>query len=192
MVSIRSLHQSTGRLIDHSGNYLGFWVSIRSLHQSTGRSPISLLTSPASEFQSAPCTRVQGDLSTTSRHPPSSVVSIRSLHQSTGRCNINLPIPFNRRSFNPLPAPEYREIEKVISVDVVREVSIRSLHQSTGRSPCHIRPLSFGVRFQSAPCTRVQGDVITDYNQVATKDVSIRSLHQSTGRLHARSGSKPQ
>ena len=87
LVSIRSLHQSTGRY-DSAGMSLcdatrqcfnplpapkcreiqlpesaggDFAVSIRSLHQSTGRWSIRAAREAAKQFQSAPCTKVQGD-----------------------------------------------------------------------------------------------------------------------------------
>ena len=85
-------------------------------------------------FQSAPCTEVQGDC--------------------RGRgCRCSSP------RFNPLPAPKYREIVEEEDVDVLLHVSIRSLHRSTGRCMTLCSDGVTPVRFQSAPCTRVQGDL---------------------------------
>ena len=86
-------------------------VSIRSLHQSTGRlgkktSSINLIE----EFQSAPCTRVQGDRPNPKNPIVFTRVSIRSLHQSTGRFQKSFCFSGSLSCFNPLPAPEYREI----------------------------------------------------------------------------------
>ena len=161
MVSIRSLHQSTGRWYEWRGTVQCVHVSIRSLHQSTGRYPKAIDSLGPTQ------------------------VSIRSLHQSTGRssessllrcvhqCFNPLPAPeyreirFDRDSqhghacFNPLPAPEYREIQIIIPIHTATDVSIRSLHQSTGRY-VDVAIIAVGaVKFQSAPCTRVQGDQAT-------------------------------
>ena len=63
-------------------------VSIRSLHRSTGRCVSNSLYSNDLMFQSAPCTEVQGD---------------------AGGCTARSAIA---GSFNPLPAPKYREMEQ--------------------------------------------------------------------------------
>ena len=109
VVSIRSLHQSTGRSRLFYCPLNRFAVSIRSLHQSTGRCPL---------FE---------------RSHIHQTVSIRSLHQSTGRFPLFFTFPMLTLSFNPLPAPEYREIFHAFQFRPIFKVSIRSLHQSTGR-----------------------------------------------------------
>ncbi len=117
-------------------------------------------------------------------------VSIRSLHRSTGRLKSVAPkLPIGYNSFNPLPAPKYREIECVsnlkrpkprfnpLPAPKYREmkardtlwllgliVSIRSLHRSTGRSRDGTSLFQPGRSL------------------VRKHRVSIRSLHRSTGR----------
>ena len=107
-VSIRSPHQSKGRLDQRAGNAVGFGVSIRSPHQSKGRRstmPLALafrgvsIRSPHQSkgrqaprdasftgpwFQSAPLTKARGD-----------------------RCK-RIHVPSGMR-FNPLPSPKQGE-----------------------------------------------------------------------------------
>ena len=135
----RSLHQSTGRFIGLFVSSKTYIVSIRSLHQSTGRFASGCSRGQVSRlFQSAPCTRVQGDQNRQEQMADAIVVSIRSLHQ------------------------EYREIDSGKVANAKFDyVSIRSLHQSTGRSVQEFALSQVGSEFQSAPCTRVQGDQAT-------------------------------
>ncbi len=156
-------------------------VSIRSLHRSTGRFRLSAITSSAPEG-----------------------VSIRSLHRSTGRSVRHIRVKVSMRpitgSFNPLPAPKYREIfigstagkgavsirslhrstgrlQDGLLVRLKYPVSIRSLHRSTGRSQTGSGPsVRFGFNPLPAPKYR---EILPEY---AIKRVSIRSLHRSTGR----------
>ena len=139
-VSIRSLHRSIGRLPGRKVMNALQVVSIRSLHQSTGR-----------------FLEMAGGCS------PSSV-SIRSLHQSTGRSQPLWLWTEQAVCFNPLPAPEYREI-----YDSIHHRAEPYWFQS---APCtrvqgdthhtEHRPLRrYPGSFQSAPCTRVQGDHVT-------------------------------
>ncbi len=158
-VSIRSLHQSTGRFHPLDSTKATQQVSIRSLHQSTGRfqqlwrPAISCLVSIRSLHQST------GRSYCTPLVSPVIVVSIRSLHQSTGRFLSADVWWLLYTSFNPLPAPEYREI-LAMSIEFFPR-----------------------IEFQSAPCTRVQGDQLEQIILRPNQKVSIRSLHQSTGRL---------
>ena len=119
-------------------------------------------------FQSAPCTKVQGD----------SHIFRRGQGSRLPEVSISLPAPKYREidgyefapsgaahtkiGFNPLPAPKYREIPR--------------------HSGGHIH--QWGP-FQSAPCTKVQGDQLLSITGTNTwfLQVSIRSLHQSTGRF---------
>ena len=148
MVSIRSLHQSTGRycFAPRNASAAETTVSIRSLQ-----------------------TKVQGDVQ--DRHTAAAVMM---------QC-----------CFNPLPAPKYREIgdRHLQYADSDIRVSIRSLHQSTGRYQGGIHDMDARhFSFQSAPCTKVQGDNCIEGNRtmVYMRQVSIRSLHQSTGRYKVR------
>ena len=109
-------------------------------------------------FQSAPCTRVQGDLAP------------------------KIPIDTRLHGFNPLPAPEYREMGIVLlpppsdrtfqSAPCTRVQGDKAAAEIAAREE----------QFQSAPCTRVQGDRNGNALRFYLKVVSIRSLHQSTGR----------
>ena len=110
-------------------------------------------------FQSAPCTRVQGDL------PVRNAMWWNCPFQSAPCTRVQgdaaqLQIAVEKTSFNPLPAPEYREI---------------LLRHRVRATPSE---------FQSAPCTRVQGDYINLISCATLNGVSIRSLHQSTGRSY--------
>ena len=115
-----------------------FRVSIRSLHQSTGRCAPELAGTYKEEFQSAPCTRVQGDL------------GIFRGQRRLYRC------------FNPLPAPEYREMwQQLVSTGQITGFQSAPCTRVQGDTY-----LSSSTRkkfmFQSAPCTRVQGDLTDD------------------------------
>ena len=165
------------------------------------------------QFQSAPCTKVQGDPDRLCERFFRVVVSIRSLHQSTGRFSFTWDNEAYSGCFNPLPAPKYREIStRSMWTDSMMRFSIRSLApkyreiffsakckaltlqfqsapctkvQGDGFTMC---PFKRDMGFQSAPCTRVQGDVVSARLEVCylhARFVSIRSLHQSTGRSTA-------
>ena len=60
-VSIRSPHQSKGRLLYGRSLRLDLLVSIRSPHQSKGRQRLVVPYAPGQRFQSAPLTKARGD-----------------------------------------------------------------------------------------------------------------------------------
>ena len=110
-------------------------------------------------FQSAPCTRVQGDRLWMIIAAPRMHVSIRSLHQSTGRSIVDDYSRAAYARFNPLPAPEYREMRDLLH--------LRPGHLMFQSAPCtrvqgdptlSVSSASFSLCFNPAPCTRVQGD----------------------------------
>ena len=107
IVSIRSLHQSTGRCrkdVPQFDHVAKFQSAPCTRVQGDHRHPRRQCERAHSKFQSAPCTRVQGDFGDSHRRPAKRFQSAPcSEYREIGVRRVGI-------CFNPLPAPEYREI----------------------------------------------------------------------------------
>ena len=131
-VSIRSPHQSKGRLpIVHDERQIGH-VSIRSPHQSKGRQDQSRYRGSSRAFQSAPLTKARGDTPIRTADCPPKKFQSAPLTKARGDVNpvtaprfaaefqsapltkargdsVSLPKSSLTRCFNPLPSPKQGE-----------------------------------------------------------------------------------
>ena len=132
-VSIRSPHQSKGRLNSCVSVCRSRFVSIRSPHQSKGRRLVGLALPLSRQFQSAPLTKARGDSSLTDQ-------------------------AVTRPAFQSAPLTKARGDLVEQTAELNRKlVSIRSPHQSKGRRT--ILPIfTPSLSFQSAPLTKARGD----------------------------------
>ena len=114
MVSIRSLHRSTGRYLVFKLYVYVFVVSIRSLHRSTGRCAGMWGADRENRVSIRSLHRSTGRCAGMWGADRENRVSIRSLHRSTGRSMQANVIAFMDDGFNPLPAPKYREMRRYV------------------------------------------------------------------------------